>query len=356
MRSLIGLLLLIVTAGFGSGQTSANENLRKGIVEEEVKKNLPAAIKLYGGVIQAFDRDRKLLAPPKAEATDAPRKRYRDLLEQQAEYATKDSEATVQKYQLGMVPQIDVLRSNGVVSEAKARLAAFDAGFGTAGGPISGGSFGSRDARMAAATALFRMAECYRKLGKAEQANSAYARVVSEFPDQGDLAAQSRAKLPAGFPIPLTPQQQALSGVRNALMGNVQIAKANRDFVQKQLSLGAVADIDTYASQIALAEAESRLAAWDAGDFELALRPVSLAVAPSGQSSEMDNRLRQLQAQLAGAQNRLQVREAEQLRLEIQKLQSQMDAYRRTDDERLQQEMKKLQDQIDEMRKTAPKK
>jgi hypothetical protein len=356
MRSVIGLLLLIVTAASGFGQTAANENLRKAIVEEEVKKDLPAAIKLYSGVIQAFDRDRKALAPPKTEAADAPRKKYRDLLVLQMEYATKDNQAVQRKYELGMAQQIDVLRSNNAISEAELRLAAFDAGFGTAAGPISGGTFGSRDARLVAATALFRMAECYRKQGKAEQANAAYARVVSEFPEQADLAAQSRAKVPASYQIPLTPQQLALQTVRLGLVRHANFARANRDFVQKQLSLGAVSDIDTYASQSALAAAESRLAAWDAGDFELALRPVNLAVAPSGQSSEMENRLGQLQAQLASAQRQLQTREAEQLKQELKKLQAQMDAISRTDAQRLEQQVKELQEQIDEMRKAAPKK
>ncbi len=50
-------------------------------------------------------------------------------------------------------------------------------------------------ARETAAMALFRMAECYRKEGKRQQAIEAYQRVTRDFPDQGKLARQSRGAL-----------------------------------------------------------------------------------------------------------------------------------------------------------------
>src|ERR1700691_4940930 len=63
------------------------------------------------------------------------------------------------------------------------------------------------EARQTAATALFRMAECYRKQGNRSQAIAAYQRVLKDFPDQTKLAAQSRTVLattysvtPAGSP------------------------------------------------------------------------------------------------------------------------------------------------------------
>ena len=50
--------------------------------------------------------------------------------------------------------------------------------------------------RNTAATALFRLAECYRKQGQTDQAASAYQRVIREFSDQSKLAELSRAQLP----------------------------------------------------------------------------------------------------------------------------------------------------------------
>ena len=52
--------------------------------------------------------------------------------------------------------------------------------------------------RKSAGTALFRLAECYRKQGKNDQAAAAYKRVVQEFADQTKLAEQSRSHLPKG--------------------------------------------------------------------------------------------------------------------------------------------------------------
>ncbi len=56
--------------------------------------------------------------------------------------------------------------------------------------------------RKTVATALFRQAECYRKLGKREQAVAAYQRVVREFADQTALAESSRRQLAQTFGLP----------------------------------------------------------------------------------------------------------------------------------------------------------
>jgi tetratricopeptide (TPR) repeat protein len=51
------------------------------------------------------------------------------------------------------------------------------------------------EARQTAATALFRMAECYRKQGNRNAAINTYQRVVNEFPDQPKLVSQSHTIL-----------------------------------------------------------------------------------------------------------------------------------------------------------------
>jgi ankyrin repeat protein len=51
--------------------------------------------------------------------------------------------------------------------------------------------------RQVAATAVFRLAECYRKLGRTNEANVQYQRIVREFSDQASLADLSRKQLPA---------------------------------------------------------------------------------------------------------------------------------------------------------------
>jgi multidrug resistance efflux pump len=51
--------------------------------------------------------------------------------------------------------------------------------------------------RKVAGTALFRLAECYRKTGRRDQAIAAYQRVVREFPDQAAMVDSSRRQLEA---------------------------------------------------------------------------------------------------------------------------------------------------------------
>jgi hypothetical protein len=57
------------------------------------------------------------------------------------------------------------------------------------------------EARQTAATALFRMAECYRKQGNRPQAIAAYQRVLKEFADQPKLAGQSRTLLATTYKV-----------------------------------------------------------------------------------------------------------------------------------------------------------
>jgi hypothetical protein len=55
--------------------------------------------------------------------------------------------------------------------------------------------------RKTASAALFRLAECQRKLHQDEQAKAAYQRIVREFADQGAVVEQSRTILAATYKI-----------------------------------------------------------------------------------------------------------------------------------------------------------
>jgi tetratricopeptide (TPR) repeat protein len=78
--------------------------------------------------------------------------------------------------------------------------------------------------RQAAATAQYRLAECYRKLGRKEQAIAAYRRVVREFPEQAVLVESSRRQLsesfglsdarPSGDAAEILQRRRELSGTR----------------------------------------------------------------------------------------------------------------------------------------------
>jgi Tol biopolymer transport system component len=61
--------------------------------------------------------------------------------------------------------------------------------------------------RVAAATALVRMADDYQKLGRASESQAAYARVVREFSDQREAVSEARARL-ASAPSPAAQSRQ----------------------------------------------------------------------------------------------------------------------------------------------------
>ncbi len=89
--------------------------------------------------------------------------------------------------------------------------------------------------RKTAATALFRLAECQRKLHHDDQAKAAYERIVREFADQGEVAEQSRTILAANYKVTATAAAPAASAdpqvesarqrYRNALTDSLTLAQ-----------------------------------------------------------------------------------------------------------------------------------
>src|SRR5215212_4074388 len=58
----------------------------------------------------------------------------------------------------------------------------------------------SEEQRKVTATALFRLGECYRKLGKTNEANAHYERILRDFSEQEQLVKLSREQV--GGPAP----------------------------------------------------------------------------------------------------------------------------------------------------------
>jgi len=130
--------------------------------------------------------------------------------------------------------------------------------------------------RKTAAAALFRLAECQRKLHHDDQAKAAYERIVREFPDQGSAAEQSRTILAATYKVTAAPPAQAVFAAspqtrearqryRQALQESVALAQSNQARIEGQVRAGVM-------GQDAAAEAKERtlklqreLAAFDMG-------------------------------------------------------------------------------------------
>jgi tetratricopeptide (TPR) repeat protein len=212
-------------------------------------------------------------------------------LKLQLDFARKDYDAQFHRFQLGMNQQLDLINASGSVAKAERDLVGYEIWLAEfpaarpakpqqerrAAAPASGqkadpAMVGYQSAldrysadRETAAAALFRLAECYRKQGNLPEATSAYARIVGEFPDRTRLADQSRPHLPE-YAKPAAPDLAALrKQYRATLEKDVEVAQSNLDYIRHEVQLGAVEEPATYAPQLSLAEARSRLAAWDAG-------------------------------------------------------------------------------------------
>jgi hypothetical protein len=187
MKTNLAFAILMIGTTVAAAQDRMAENLRKGVVEEESKHNLNAAIQDYQAVLSQFD-----------------------------------------------------------------------------------------EARQTAATALFRMAESYRKQGKDDQAMAAYKRVAQEFADQGKLAEQSRSILggkylstPTESPSDIAQvkvRDQARQMYRSTLVDEVSLIQKKLADVQARARIGDAGPSDVDAVRIELLQAQRQLAAFDA-DF-----------------------------------------------------------------------------------------
>src|SRR3989440_8649371 len=67
----------------------------------------------------------------------------------------------------------------------------------------------SQEQRKVVATALFRLGECYRKLGKTNEASAQYQRIIRDFSEQEQLVKLSREQV--GFRAPAANGQSNLA-------------------------------------------------------------------------------------------------------------------------------------------------
>ena len=123
-------------------------------------------------------------------------------------------------------------------------------------------------ARETAATALFRMAECYRKMGIRQGAIAAYQRVVQDFSDQTKLVARARALLAKNYQV--TELQGKVSAAtrilyRQSIVNQINIVKSQLATAQERRRAGVatVTEVDEFKAKIA--DLETQLAGYDAG-------------------------------------------------------------------------------------------
>jgi ankyrin repeat protein/N-acetylneuraminic acid mutarotase len=131
--------------------------------------------------------------------------------------------------------------------------------------------------RKLAATAIFRLGECYRKQGNTNDAATQYERILREFSDQPTLVTLSRQSL-AGMgsvpPAPVTPPMSdaARQEQKRLLEEEIKLVQKHSDEQQKQMQAGLlVSSGDRLATERDLLKLKRQVAALDAG------LPVSIA-------------------------------------------------------------------------------
>jgi tetratricopeptide (TPR) repeat protein len=165
--------------------------------------------------------------------------------------------------------------------------------------------------RQTAATALFRLAECYRKQGKNDQAIAAYKRVASEFQDQAKLAEQSREVLAQKFKDQSAPVTRptnlgadsarvadARRWYRELTEAQIREVKAQLDAEKKKYDLGASRIGSTIEVQSRLSDLERQLAVVEAPPGE-----ASAAEARRAFRAHIVEQIRLAEFRLKGAQN-----------------------------------------------------
>lgn len=124
--------------------------------------------------------------------------------------------------------------------------------------------------RKLAATAVFRLGECYRRQGKTNEAGAHYQRVLREFADQAPLIELSRQNLAALGVAPQSTVGTASSAAarqeqKRLLEEEIKLVQQKLDRQQKQSQNALISPEDLFITQRELLELKRQMAALDAG-------------------------------------------------------------------------------------------
>jgi ankyrin repeat protein len=127
--------------------------------------------------------------------------------------------------------------------------------------------------RQLAATAVFRLAECFRKQGNTNAATALYERVLREFSDQSQLTTPSRQQLAAlGWTPPSTTSPALSDSARQEQKRlfdeEIRLQEEKLAVLQKQLQNGAVPPSELLPTKMEILELKRKKAALDAAPTE----------------------------------------------------------------------------------------
>jgi ankyrin repeat protein len=145
--------------------------------------------------------------------------------------------------------------------------------------------------RQLAATAVFRLGECYRAQGKTNEATAQYQRILREFPDQEVLATMSRQNLTGlGVSASTTSSVPMLSDSvrreqKNLLDQEIKLFEQQLESQQLMVKTGLANPDTVLATQEKLLELKRQLAALDAGQPE----SIQVAAPTDGEEQEIQS-------------------------------------------------------------------
>ncbi len=124
--------------------------------------------------------------------------------------------------------------------------------------------------RKLAATAIFRLGECYRKQGNTNDAAAQYERILREFSDQPTLVTLSRQNLAGLGSAPAAPAAPVISDAarqeqKRLLEEEINLVQKQLESQQKQLEMGKSDRNTVSATERELLKLKRQVAALDAG-------------------------------------------------------------------------------------------
>src|SRR5450759_1514826 len=145
--------------------------------------------------------------------------------------------------------------------------------------------------RQLAATAVFRLGECYRAQGKTNEAAAQYQRILRDFPDQKTLVTLSQQNV-AGMGLAAEPSASTARQQQRELLAK-QIALAEQDLAdtQKLFQVGKATQVEIRAAEREVLRLRQQLAALDSNKAEL------VNLSPPA-SSEEDREIARIQAMI----------------------------------------------------------
>jgi ankyrin repeat protein len=141
--------------------------------------------------------------------------------------------------------------------------------------------------RQLAATAVFRIGECYRMQGKTNEAAAQYQRVLHDFADQTTLATLSRQNL-TGMGMDAAPSTNGMTRQKELLGEEIKVVEQQLAAQQEQIKIGVLQSDGALPTQRQLLELKRQLAALDSGQ--------TMGISDSNNSTdEEDQEIRRIQ-------------------------------------------------------------